>query len=71
MINVATPLEHCERTDRRGVYAKARSGEIVGLPGIDQEFEAPSFTDLTVDVTSQTVPEIVHSRCSLQRIRCY
>ncbi|KAF9051134.1 ATP-sulfurylase [Hymenopellis radicata] len=61
MINVATPLEHCERTDRRGVYAKARSGEIFGLPGVDQEFEAPSFSDLTVDVTSQTVPEIVHS----------
>ncbi|PBK91461.1 ATP-sulfurylase [Armillaria gallica] len=61
LIHVATPLEHCERTDRRGVYARARRGEIVGFPGVDQEYETPSGADLTVDVVSQSVPEIVHS----------
>ncbi|PBK58878.1 ATP-sulfurylase [Armillaria solidipes] len=61
LIHVATPLEHCEKTDRRGVYARARRGEIVGFPGVDQEYETPSGADLTVDVVSQSVPEIVHS----------
>ncbi|KAK0241808.1 sulfate adenylyltransferase [Armillaria nabsnona] len=61
LIHVATPLEHCERTDRRGVYARARRGEIAGFPGVDQEYETPSGADLTVDVVSQSVPEIVHS----------
>ncbi|KAK0195392.1 sulfate adenylyltransferase [Armillaria mellea] len=61
LIHVATPLEHCERTDRRGVYARARRGEILGFPGVDQEYETPLGADLTVDVVSQSVPEIVHS----------
>ncbi|SJK97487.1 related to Sulfate adenylyltransferase [Armillaria ostoyae] len=61
LIHVATPLEHCEKTDRRGVYARARRGEIVGFPGVDQEYETPSGADLTVDVVSQSVPEIVHN----------
>ncbi|KAK0461282.1 uncharacterized protein EV420DRAFT_1306081 [Desarmillaria tabescens] len=61
LIHVATPLEHCEKTDRRGVYARARRGEIVGFPGVDQEYETPSGADLTVDLVSQSVPEIVHS----------
>ncbi|KAK0504787.1 hypothetical protein EDD18DRAFT_313267 [Armillaria luteobubalina] len=61
LIHVATPLEHCERTDRRGAYARARRGEIVGFPGVDQEYETPSGADLTVNVVSQSVPEIVHS----------
>lgn len=34
LIHVATPLEECERTDRKGLYAKARKGEITGFTGI-------------------------------------
>jgi len=59
-IHVATPLEHCERTDRKGMYAKARRGEIKGFTGVDDEYEVPERPDLTVDVTKQSVPEIVH-----------
>ncbi|KDQ21600.1 hypothetical protein BOTBODRAFT_123392 [Botryobasidium botryosum FD-172 SS1] len=61
LVHVATPLEHCEKTDRKGVYAKARRGEIKGFTGIDDVYEAPSNADITVDITHQTVPEIVHS----------
>lgn len=68
-IHVATPLEHAEKTDRRGIYAKARRGEIVGFPGVDEVFEAASSADLTVDVTSQSVPEIVHSKSYLSCFR--
>ncbi|THH21364.1 hypothetical protein EW146_g178 [Bondarzewia mesenterica] len=52
---------HCEKTDRRGVYAKARRGEIKGFPGVDDEFEPPVGADLTVDCTQQNIPEVVHS----------
>ncbi|KAK0205312.1 hypothetical protein DFS33DRAFT_757424 [Desarmillaria ectypa] len=61
LIHVATPLEHCEKTDRKGIYAKARRGEITGFPSVDVEYEGPSCADLTVDLVSQSVPEIVHS----------
>ncbi|KAK0498726.1 ATP-sulfurylase [Armillaria luteobubalina] len=61
LIDVATPLEHCEKTDRKGIYAKARRGENTGFPGVDLEYERPSRADLTVDTVSQSIPEIVHS----------
>ncbi|OBZ68251.1 Sulfate adenylyltransferase [Grifola frondosa] len=60
-IHVATPLEHCEATDRKNVYVRARKGEINGVAGVDEVFETPERPELTVDVTSQSVPEIVHS----------
>ncbi|KAF9244972.1 hypothetical protein BU15DRAFT_85798 [Melanogaster broomeanus] len=61
LVHVATPLEHCESTDRRGVYAQARSGSIKGFVGVDIEYEIPGKADLVVDVTSQNIPSIVHS----------
>lgn len=59
-IHVATPLEHCEVTDRKGRYAAARRGEIKGFTGVDDVYEAPDRADITADVTKQSVPEIVH-----------
>lgn len=61
LVHVATPLEHCEKTDRKGMYKRARAGEIKGFTGVDDVYETPSKADLTVDVTKQSVPEIVHS----------
>ena len=61
MIHVATPFEHCEKTDRRGLYARARRGEVTGFTGVDDPYEAPEHAELTVDVTKQSIPEIVHS----------
>lgn len=60
-IHVATPLEQCESTDRKGVYASARKGDLKGIAGVNEEYEVPERADLTVDVTKQSVPEIVHS----------
>lgn len=62
LIHVATPLKHCETTDRKGLYSKARRGEIKGFAGIDEPYETPDRSDLTVDVTKQSIPEIVHSK---------
>ncbi|KAF6760354.1 sulfate adenylyltransferase [Ephemerocybe angulata] len=61
LIHVATPLEHCEKTDRKGVYARARAGEIKGFTGVDDPYETPDNADLTFDITKHTIPEIVHS----------
>ena len=36
VIHVATPVEYCEKTDRRGVYAQAREGTLKGLSGVDE-----------------------------------
>ena len=60
LVHVATSLEYCERTDRRGIYAKARSGEIKGFTGIDDPYEIPSKADLVVDMETTNVRTIVH-----------
>ena len=65
LIHVATPLEHCEATDRKGRYAAARRGEIKGFTGVDDPYEAPERTDISVDLLKQSVPEIVHSECAI------
>ncbi|KAK4054640.1 Sulfate adenylyltransferase [Microbotryomycetes sp. JL221] len=60
LVHVATPLEYCERTDRRGVYKRARAGQIKGFTGIDDRFDVPTDADLTVDLSRQSVQEAVH-----------
>jgi len=61
LIHVATPLDHCEKVDRRGLYAQARQGKIKGFVGIDEPYESPESADMTVDVTQKSISEIVHS----------
>ncbi|PFH59466.1 hypothetical protein XA68_12298 [Ophiocordyceps unilateralis] len=60
LIHVATPLEYCERTDRRGIYRAARAGEIKGFTGVDDPYEKPQRADLVVDLAKQNVRSIVH-----------
>lgn len=60
-IHVSTPLEFAEATDRRQVYARARKGELSGLPGVSVGYETPEKPHLFVDVTTQGIPEIVHN----------
>jgi bifunctional enzyme CysN/CysC len=43
---VDTPLELCEARDPKGLYARARAGELVGFTGIDDPYEAPERPDL-------------------------
>jgi bifunctional enzyme CysN/CysC len=45
---VDTPLEECERRDPKGLYAKARAGEITGFTGIDDPYEAPANPELVL-----------------------
>jgi len=45
---VDTPLEECERRDVKGLYAKARTGEVKDFTGISAPFEPPSTADITI-----------------------
>lgn len=50
-VYVATPIEVCEKRDPKGLYAKARAGEITGFTGVDDPYEAPEAPDLRLDAT--------------------
>jgi bifunctional enzyme CysN/CysC len=51
---VDTPLEECERRDPKGLYAKARAGEIKDLTGVGSPYEAPESPELTTDPDLET-----------------
>ena len=58
-VYVSTPLEVCERRDVKGLYAKARRGEIKEFTGVSAPFEAPEHPALSLDTSSLTVEESV------------
>jgi len=60
LIHVATPLEECERRDRKGLYAKARAGEIPEFTGISSPYEEPQDADVRVDTTGRTIEDALH-----------
>jgi len=60
LVHVATSLAYAEKTDKKGVYAKARNGEIKGFTGVDDPYEIPKTANLVVDVEKQSVRNIVH-----------
>lgn len=60
LIHVATPLEECERRDRKGLYAKARRGEIGEFTGISSPYEEPDDADLRVDTTGRSIEECLN-----------
>ena len=57
LVYVATPLEVCEASDRKGLYAKARAGEIPSFTGISDPFEPPSDADVTVSLDGEDAVE--------------
>ena len=57
---VDTPLEVCEARDAKGMYAKARRGEITGFTGIDDPYEPPEQPAITLDTTEHTPEENAH-----------
>ena len=58
-VHVATSLEACEARDVKGLYAKARVGEIKGFTGIDDPYEAPESAELTLDTAGKSVDACV------------
>ncbi|GBB83334.1 hypothetical protein RclHR1_10060007 [Rhizophagus clarus] len=60
LIHVNTPLDYCVKTDRKGLYKKAQSGEIKNFTGVDDPYEAPVDADIVVDASKHSVSEICH-----------
>jgi sulfate adenylyltransferase len=54
---VDTPIEVCEERDTKGMYAKARRGEIKDFTGIDDPYESPQHAEITLDTTRHTPEE--------------
>ncbi|MGH3310599.1 MAG: adenylyl-sulfate kinase [Streptomyces sp.] len=56
-VHVATPVEVCSTRDVKGLYARQASGEISGLTGVDDPYEAPESPDLRIEAHRQGVEE--------------
>ena len=54
---VDTPVEVCEARDPKGLYAKARRGDLVNFTGIDSPYEPPENPELRIDTTNTSVDE--------------
>jgi sulfate adenylyltransferase len=69
VIYISTPLEVCEARDRKGLYARARAGEIADFTGISSPYEPPDDADLTIDASVTTLEESVDQILALLRER--
>ncbi|MEO6712095.1 MAG: adenylyl-sulfate kinase [Mycobacteriales bacterium] len=58
-VYVATPVDVCSERDVKGLYAKQRAGELTGLTGVDDPYEAPTSPEITVATQDQTLDESV------------
>lgn len=64
-VYASTPIEECERRDVKGLYAKARRGEIKNFTGISAPFEAPAHPALTLDTSALSLEESVNKLLEL------
>ncbi|HKI37672.1 MAG TPA: adenylyl-sulfate kinase [Gemmataceae bacterium] len=56
-VHVNTPIETCEQRDPKGLYKKARAGQLKNFTGIDDPYEAPLKAELTIDATTTSPQE--------------
>jgi sulfate adenylyltransferase len=59
-VHIATPIEICEKRDRKGMYAKARAGLIKGYTGVDDPYEVPQKPELRIDTSNIAPDEAAH-----------
>lgn len=58
-VYVSTPIEECEKRDAKGLYQKARNGEIESFTGISSVYETPEKPDIIIDTTDLSIKESV------------
>src|SRR5262245_42450250 len=56
-VYVSTPIETCEKRDPKGLYKKARAGQLKGFTGIDDPYEPPGHPELAIDTTTVSPQE--------------
>jgi sulfate adenylyltransferase len=59
LVHLATPLEVCEQRDVKGLYARARAGEIPEFTGVSDPYEPPARADVVIDTSVTPLPESV------------
>lgn len=59
LVYVSTPIEVCEKRDRKGLYAKARAGIVKDFTGVSDPYEVPADAELTIDTTNRDPAECV------------
>lgn len=64
-VHIATPLEICEQRDVKGLYKKARAGQISHFTGISDPYEAPETADLVLDTSVISLEDCVHQLLAL------
>ncbi|MCF8415600.1 MAG: adenylyl-sulfate kinase [Crocinitomicaceae bacterium] len=64
-IFVQTSIEECERRDVKGLYSKARKGELKNFTGIDSPYENPINPDLIIDTEKTSIEDSVQLLCTL------
>uniref|UniRef100_UPI00403886B0 adenylyl-sulfate kinase n=1 Tax=Prevotellamassilia timonensis TaxID=1852370 RepID=UPI00403886B0 len=68
-IFISTPIEECERRDVKGLYARARRGEVKNFTGISAPFEAPQHPALSLDTSKLSLEESVAQLLQLLNIK--
>jgi len=68
---IETPLEECERRDVKGLYKKARTGELNNFTGISAPFELPDESVFRIDTTKQSLDESVNQLKALIQDRLH
>ncbi len=58
LVHVATPIEECEKRDRKGLYAAARAGKIKEFTGVSDPYEEPTDADIVLDTVTYNVEEL-------------
>ena len=64
-VYISTPIEECERRDVKGLYARARKGEVKNFTGISAPFEAPINADIDIDTSKIPLEESVRTLTEL------
>ena len=64
-VHVCTPLTECEKRDCKGLYARARAGEVRDFTGISSPYEVPEHPDLAIDTSRVKLDEAIEQVISL------
>jgi sulfate adenylyltransferase len=59
LVHLSTPLSVCEGRDVKGLYARARRGEIAHFTGVSDIYEIPSISELVIDTATTSVADAV------------
>ncbi|KAJ9054672.1 Sulfate adenylyltransferase [Entomophthora muscae] len=60
LVHISTPLQECIASDRSGVYSQAQAGKVKNFTGVDDPFETPQNSQLSIDLSTTSTSQAVH-----------